>query len=192
MWEALAAVSPVEAVAAALGLACVLLYVRQNLWCWPVGLAQVTLYAWVFFDARLYSDAGLQVVWIVLQLYGWLHWLNGGPAGRDSLPVGRIGRVAAAACTVLVLALTAGLGTLTSLFGAALPYADAFATAMSLVAQFLIGRKILESWLVWIAVDVVSIAIYLDRALYVTAGLYVVFLGLAVRGYLVWRRAAPA
>ena len=81
----------IEAIASLFGLLCVWLTVRQNIWCWPVGLVMVSLYIWIFYQAKLYSDMGLQVVYVALQIYGWMHWLRGGP--RDStLPITRLDR----------------------------------------------------------------------------------------------------
>ena len=177
----------IEIVAAAFGLACVWLTMRQSVWCWPVGLVQVALYAWVFVDAKLYSDFLLHLVYVALQFYGWHAWLRGGPR-QTKLPVSRIGPRAAAAWFVAAVAVTAALGTaMHRLTDAALPYSDAAIAVLSLVATYLLARKVLENWLVWVAVDVIAIGVYSAKALYVTAGLYAVFLALAVAGWFSWR-----
>jgi nicotinamide mononucleotide transporter len=177
----------IELVAAILGLLCVWLTIKQSIGCWPTGLAMVLLYIVIFFEAKLYSDMLLQCVYVVLQLYGWYAWLHGGPEQTaltvNRLPAGRVG--------LWCLAGTAGwigLGTLMhTSTDASYPYVDAFATVASLIAQWFMSRKILESWLVWILVDVVSIGLYVAKELYPTAVLYVVFLGLATRGWFAWR-----
>ena len=183
-----------EVLAVILGLACVGLTVRQHVACWPTGLAMVALYIVVFYRARLYSDMLLQVVYVALQLYGWHAWVKRGPR-RTGLAVSRLPRHTAAAWAVVCLVGTAALGTVMHLrTDAALPYLDAFATTASLIAQWLLGRKVLESWLVWIVVDVVSIGMYLAKELHLTAALYAVFLILSFQGYRAWSRtrAVPA
>ena len=177
----------IEVIASLFGLLCVWLTVRQNIWCWPVGLVMVSLYVWIFYQAKLYSDMGLQVVYIVLQIYGWAYWLRGGPRDSD-LPVTRLSGNGVACWIVMALACTALLGGgMARWTDAALPYWDATTTVLSLIAQYLLARKVLENWLFWIAVDVLAVGIYVVKELYVTAGLYVVFLGLATWGWLAWK-----
>jgi nicotinamide mononucleotide transporter len=148
----------------------------------------VTLYIVVFYEARLYADMGLQVVYIALSLYGWYQWLYGG-ANRSELPVSRATRRSAVALPVVGLASVALLGTLLHrTTNAALPYLDSTTTTTSLIAQWMMTRKILENWLVWMAVDVVYIGMFINKNLYPTAGLYAVFLVLAAMGYRDWRR----
>jgi nicotinamide mononucleotide transporter len=178
-----------EIVAALSGLACVWLTMRQNIWCWPVGLVQILLYIFIFFEVKLYSDVGLQVVFLVLQFWGWYNWLHGG-RDRGELKVARAGLGGFLAWAGVSAAGCAALGTfMRASTDASLPYWDAAATAMSLVAQWLMTKKILESWLFWIAVDVLSVGIYLAKGLYWTAGLYAVFLCLATMGLFEWLRS---
>lgn len=185
--------NPIEATAAAFGLLSVWLTVRRNIWCWPTGLVMVTLYILIFYETKLYSDMGLQVVYVFLGIYGWNHWLRGGPRHEDDLPVtglslkGRLGWAGTALIGTAVL----GYGT-ASWTDAALPYPDAFITALSLVAQWLMARKVWESWVGWITVDLVAIPVYTSKALYLTAGLYTLFLILASAGLIAWRKSLPA
>lgn len=177
-----------EIVAAAIGAASVYLSVRQSLWSWPTAIVNVLLYTVVFFRARLYADMGLQVVYAALSAYGWYQWRFGG-AAHSTLPVSRTPRR-----LWPVLALVAGSTALLLGWGfarwtdAAIPYVDSALTAVSLVAQWMMTRKLLEHWLLWIAVDVVYVPVFVGRHLYPTAALYAIFLGLAVAGYLSWRR----
>jgi nicotinamide mononucleotide transporter len=178
-----------EIIAVILGLACVWLTVRQHIGCWPTGLAMVSLYLVIFFQAKLYSDVLLQVVYLFLQIYGWYAWLHGG-AGHRRLDVSRLPWPQVGPWLAACAGATAVLGGLMSRYtDASLPYVDAFATVASLIAQWLMGRKVLESWLVWIVVDVVSISMYLVKNLHLTAGLYLVFLVLAAWGWCQWRRS---
>ena len=181
--------SPLELFAALVGAISVWLSARQNIWSWPTAIVNVVLYAFVFYDAKLYADMGLQVIYAVLSIYGWYEWLHGG-AGRTALQVSRTGPRLAA-----FLALIAAIGSgvlgvfLHHATDAALPFMDSFLSSTSLVAQWMMTRKLLENWLVWIAVDVLYVGMFIFKGLYLTAGLYAVFLALAVRGYIDWRRS---
>ncbi len=178
-----------EIVAAVFGVISVFLSVRQNIWSWPTAIVNVGMYIVVFYRSKLYADTGLQVVYVVLNFYGWYQWLYGGK-NRIELPVSRM---AARLATYLVIigALSTGLiGTILSRnTDAALPYMDALTTSTSLVAQWMMTRKLLENWIVWVAVDVVYIGMYIYKDLYVTSGLYAVFLILSVMGYIEWKRS---
>ena len=179
----------IETSAVLFGLACVWLTVRQNIWCWPTGLVMVTLYIFIFFEARLYSDMGLQFVYIFMQIYGWRNWLHGGRE-HGTLEVTRLSRLGAVFWSATAVSAATALGyTMDTYTDADFAYADAATTSLSLIAQWLMAKKILESWLIWITVDVVSIAIYALKGLTLTAGLYSVFLLLATIGYFTWRKS---
>jgi len=182
-------VNSYEIIGAILGLISVWLTIRQNIWCWPTGLLMVALYTVVFFQAKLYADAGLQVVYFVLQIYGWYEWLHGG-SHRGKLDVKRISLrlgIVLAAIAVMATALMGYL--LATKTDAALPYWDSTATVLSLIAQWMLARKIIENWLVWITVDLLSIGIYATKALYLTVALYAAFLALAALGWVEWRKS---
>lgn len=179
----------IEATAVFFGLLCVWLVVKQSIWCWPTGLVQVTLYMFIFYEVKLYSDLILHGIYVVLQVYGWYHWLHGG-RDRDALPVTRLSQRALGAWCLVTVAGTLGWGSLmASWTDAAIPYGDAFTTVASLIAQWLMARKRLANWGFWIAVDVVAVGIYWVKELYLTSGLYAVFLGLSIWGLVEWRRS---
>ena len=169
------------------GAACVYLVVRQNIWNFPLGIANNVFFLILFVEARLYGDAGLQVVYILLGIQGWYWWLHGG-AYRTALPVNR-----ARPRTLLWLAGLVALGTaglmlaLQAARGSA-PFLDAFTTVLSLAAQYLLNRKAIENWYLWIAADVLYIALYLARDLHLTALLYFIFLCLCLAGLWRWRQ----
>jgi nicotinamide mononucleotide transporter len=185
-------VSPLEIVAALVGALSVWLSVRQNIWSWPTAIVNVVLYAIVFYEAKLYADMGLQVVYAVLSIYGWYEWLYGG-AGRTELRVTRTGPRLG-----MLLALIAAAGSVVlGLFlhretDAALPYMDSFLSSTSLVAQWMMTKKLLENWVVWIGVDVLYVGMFIFKGLFLTSALYAVFLALAVKGYIDWRRSMSA
>jgi nicotinamide mononucleotide transporter len=178
---------PIELAAALFGVASVYLSARQNVWNWPLGIINVTLYIFVFYEAKLYADMGLQAVYIVLAAYGWWHWLHGG-ANRGTL---RVSRVPRRDVMLLALAFVAGAAALSTLLAratdASLPLADSALTAASLVAQYMMTRKYVECWLVWIVADTAYVAMFIYKSLWPTAGLYLLFTILAVVGWRQWR-----
>ncbi len=180
---------PIELVAVVVTLAAVYLTIRQNIWCWPLGMVSVTLYALVFYQAKLYADMGLQGLYFALAAYGWWAWLRGGEDHgelRVSLTSSRSRAVLAA--IALLAGITLGQ-TLDRFTDASLPFMDSILTSSSIVAQWMQTRKLLEAWLVWLAVDVFYVGMFTYKGLYPTAALYAVFLYLAVRGFVEWRRS---
>jgi nicotinamide mononucleotide transporter len=180
--------SPYEAVGVLFGIASVYLLAREQIWGWPVGLVNVVLFIVVFYEARLYADAALQVVYVALCLYGWRTWIGGGGDGRNAPS-----RAPRRALVVLIsmgvvssLVIGATIGRHTD---ASLPWVDASTTSFSLVAQWMQTRKWIENWWLWILVDVVYVGMYVMKALYLTAVLYLVFLVLAGVGLVEWRRS---
>jgi len=176
----------------ATGVANVWLVTRESLWCWPLGVLNAVFYMIVFARTGLYSDTGLQGVYFTLSLYGWWHWWRGG-AQAAAVLVTRTPLRLRARLAGVVLVTWVVLAVITSRIpGAALPWLDAILVAVSLVAQWMMTRKLLENWLLWIGVDVVYIGLFISRGLPLTALLYTVFLGLAMLGYVQWRRSARA
>lgn len=181
-----------EIIAVALGLANVGLLVRRSIWNYPFGIAMVALYLVIFWQARLYGEAGLQVFFFVVQGWGWWLWARAGGLAR-MVQVEWMGWPARAVAFALVAGASLGIGwTMARFTDAALPYADATIAGASVVAQILLALRRIENWALWIAIDVLSVAVYLNRELYLTAGLYVVFLGLSIAGLIQWARAARA
>ena len=178
-----------EVLAVIFGIISVYLSTREHIWSWPTALVNVTLYFVVFYEAKLYADMGLQVVYFGLSLYGWYEWLYGG-ANRTELHVSRTTKSLGVRLLIIGVVCAAVLGTLLARFtDAALPYVDSATTSTSLVAQWMMTRKILENWAVWMAVDVVYVGMFIFKHLYLTAGLYTVFFILAAMGYVQWRRS---
>lgn len=175
-----------------LGIIGVALMIRRNVWGWPVGLVQVAISAWVFFEAKLYSDVLLQGFFFVIQAYGWWHWRQGIGAAHVELPVTRLRGRAVVAWVGAGLVATAGWGELMRrTTDAALPHWDAFILMFSVIAQWLQARKRLENWAGWMIVDAVAVGVYWAKDLRLFAGLYLVFFGMAVAGHVAWRRALP-
>jgi nicotinamide mononucleotide transporter len=175
-----------SAFAAALG---IWLTTKRRLICWPITLISIFLYMLVFYNTKLYSDALLQVFFVVFTIYGWWHWWRG------TQQAGEV-RIERLSLPSMVVALAAGLvgcfvlGNLAERIHAALPHLDATLMSYSLVASWWQARKHTANWWLWIVVDLVYIGEYLYKDLIVTAILYAVFVGLAVLGLRDWRRAA--
>jgi nicotinamide mononucleotide transporter len=188
--EGLRAMSWQESVTVVTTLLCVLLTIRNSIWCWFWGVISVVLFGYAFWVSKLYSSMLLQIVYYLpMQMYGWWVWLRGGPMKANDLPVstqsGRNRLVWAAAN----IPLAAVLGYTMSGFGARDWYWDALVTAMSVIGQYLMTHKKLENWIYWIVVNVIY-AFYLfpKQKLYAYAALYVLLLGLAVMGLAEWMR----
>jgi nicotinamide mononucleotide transporter len=184
--------STLEWIAAVAGAVSVYLSARENIWSWPTGILNVGLYIIVFRRTGLYSDMGLQVVFLVLSIYGWYEWLYGGK-NRSVLRVSR----APARDWLIAIPVACGfwliLGRSTArLPGVALPYLDAGLATLSLVAQWMMTRKRLENWVLWIVADIVYVPMYVYKGLPVTAALYVLFLALAALGLRAWWRSYHA
>ena len=181
--------SALEWLAAIAGSISVYLSTRENIWSWPTAIVNVTLYIVVFRRSGLYSDMGLQVVYLVLSIYGWYEWLHGG-VNRGRLDVSRasprvwlLSGIAALAGWYVIYIVTRRLP------GVSIPAIDSALTATSLVAQWMMTRKILENWGLWIMADAVYVPMYIYKRLYLTAGLYMVFLVLAIVGLIEWKRS---
>lgn len=188
-WLAAHGSSCLELVAVVFGVVSVFLSVRENIWSWPTAIVNVALYFALFFEAGLYSDMGLQVVYFVLSLYGWYEWLYGGK-GHTALRVTRTPTRVWTMLALIAVVVWATLGRLTSrLPGVSLPYVDAATTTTSLVAQWMMTRKLLENWTLWVIVDVAYIGMFVFKGLYLTAVNYAIYLMLAVMGHIAWKRS---
>ena len=184
---ALRATTALEWVAVGTGFACVWLAARESLWNFPVAIVSCGLYILIYHQIHLYSDRNLQGFFIALSAYGWYEWLYGG-RHRTPLPVSRTPAREWLLTSLFAAAYTAGFGWyLQHHTDAAFPYLDSLTTGVSLVAQFLLMRKRLENWLLWVAVDAVYVPILWVKGLYPTSLLYVLYLGLAAYGYWQWR-----
>ncbi|MFJ8078691.1 nicotinamide riboside transporter PnuC [Streptomyces sp. NPDC096176] len=175
------------------GALCVWLVARQHMANWPIGIANNVFFILLFTQAGLYADAGLQVVFITLAVYGWWAWTHGGGPGSAVLPVRRTTRTEwtwlLAAGVVGTLALTVLLDRATD---STVAFWDALTTALSLMATYGQCRKRVESWWLWIAADVVYIPLYAYKELYLTSLLYVGFMTLCVLGLRNWSRDVSA
>lgn len=181
--------SPWELIAVLTGLGFLLLAVRENPWCWVSGGISVSIFLGLFWQAELYMQSLLQLYYLGMSVYGWRHWRHG-KSGGDTADIVRF----SAREHLLALTVVGALGLTTGLVvdrqtAATLPYLDSFTTWGSVVTTWMAARKVLENWLYWIVIDTAAIALYSASALYLTTGLFVIYLLLAVVGLLKWRRS---
>ena len=178
-----------EVAAVVLAIAYLVLAIRQNIACWAAAIASTGIYVVLMYQASLYMESALQLFYIAMAVYGWIHWQRG--EGPDhTLEVTR--RPARwhglAVAVVLVITVLSGW-LLTRYTDAALPYLDSFTTWGAVVATWMVARKILENWYYWFIIDSVSIYLYVSRGLFLTALLFVLYLVLIVIGYQRWRKS---
>lgn len=176
-----------------LGVAFSILYlffsIRQNILLWPMGMVSAVLYMVVFYQSKFYADMGLNGYYFIISIYGWIHWRKGGDQSGKELPVSRIsGRLA-----LILLGITSvaflGIGVILERYtDSPIPFWDALTTAVSFTATWMLARKILEHWILWIIVDVVSMGLYLYRGLYPTLILFAIYTTMAIVGYIEWRK----
>ena len=186
--------SALELIAVALGLVNIVLIVRRNIWNYPFGIAMVICYAWIFYGAKLYSDALLQIFFLIVQLYGWWNWARAADGTDDErIPVLTLGKANQLAILCLVIALSLGWGTMMArLTDAHYPYWDGTIAMASVVAQVLLARRYVENWILWIIVDILAIGLYWTKGLHPTAILYAVFMVAAAAGLYEWRKIYKA
>lgn len=183
--------SRAELLGAALGVWMVVCNWRVNPLAWPLAIVSSMLYLLVFWQARLYGDASLQIFFAVVALWGWWQWLRGTQADGSALVVrslGASGRWWAALSLAALWPLTGWF--LDRYTDTDVPWWDAFPTAGSLLGQYLLGRKYVENWPTWVAVNVVGVGLFAYKGLWLTVGLYVVFTAMAVVGWRTWARLA--
>lgn len=179
--------STIEVVAGLTGLVCVWLNAKENIWAYPIGIINLSLFFIIFTEYNLYADATLQVIFLVLSIYGWYIWLTkrDGHKVRPTRVMTRNEVIGFVVGTVVVTALW-GYG-LTTWTDASVPYADALIATMSIMAQFYLSRKVLQNWIIWIVVDVLSIGLYMYKGLDLIALTYSIFLVICIFGYIRWK-----
>ena len=184
--------SYIEVLGALLGLAYIFLSVRQNILTWPVGLLTSALYVYVFYASKFYADMALQVYYVLVSIYGWYYWLKGNPAGQGKVAAVPVERTPLR-YWVPILALSVALFLLIAFVlkdytDSPIPVWDALTTALSIVATWMLARKYLENWLLWIFIDLLSAVLYGVKNLWPTVVLFIVYTIMAVQGYFSWKK----
>ena len=180
--------SPLEILGFLTGAICVYLNTRQNVLGWFFGIINAVLYFSVFWQARLYADMGLQGYYFITSIYGWWIWKYGGKS-HDGIAVSKTPRRLYVIFGLIFVLVTLSWGYLLERYtNASLTYIDSALTIASLIAQWMMARKYLENWIIWIVADTIYVGMYFYKDLHLTAILYMVFLALAAMGYLQWKR----
>jgi nicotinamide mononucleotide transporter len=183
--------SPWEAVAVIFAIAYLFLAVRENILCWIFAFFSTAIYTVLFWDVSLLMESALNVYYMAMAVYGWYQWTRGGHNGNNeshTLSVQSMSgqqHVLVITATVILVVISGYL--LSEHSSAAWPYVDSFTTWASVITTYLVTRKYLQNWLYWIVIDMVSIPLYIDRGLNLTALLFIVYTVVAVIGYFSWR-----
>ncbi|GET23816.1 nicotinamide riboside transporter PnuC [Prolixibacter sp. NT017] len=173
------------------GLAYLYFSIRQSIWTWPLGLLSSALYVYVFFVSKFYADMGLQFYYVIISIYGWYAWLhgNGNSNNQGELKVSRTSFVLWVKLFIVNLLLYVGIAyILIDFTDSPVPYWDSFTTALSIVATWMLARKKIEHWLLWVVIDAVSLGLYIYKGLYATTVLFFVYTVMAVVGFIEWRK----
>jgi nicotinamide mononucleotide transporter len=177
-----------ETLAVALGVAYLVLAMRENSLCWYCAFFSTALYVWIFGDVSLYMESALNVYYMGMAIYGWFQWQRGG-INHEGLEIIRwTAKQHGLAISAIVLAALVSGYLLSIGTDARLPYLDSLTTWGSILTTVMVARKVLENWLYWIVINSISIYLYLDRGLEQTASMFMLYLVLAILGYYAWRK----
>ncbi|MFC1776432.1 nicotinamide riboside transporter PnuC [Pseudomonadota bacterium] len=184
--------SLLEVVAVVFAMAYLLLAVRENVLCWLFAFLSTAIYTVLFWDVSLLMESALNVYYMAMAVYGWYQWTRGGTNGGDephALAIRSMsGQQHALVITAIAILCVVSGYLLSEHSSAAWPYVDSFTTWASVITTYLVARKYLQNWLYWIVIDTVSIPLYIDRGLNLTALLFVAYVVIAVIGYFKWRQ----
>lgn len=180
----------IEIIGTVLGLLYIIFSIRQSIFTWPTGLLTSAIYIVVFFNSKFYADMGLQVYYVIISIYGWYFWLNGNKEENNKLmPVRRIGKTLwLKLCAITVLLYIVIVLVLLNFTDSDVPFMDALTTACSITATWMLAKKYIEQWLIWIFVDLFSAGLYVYKGLWPTVVLFMVYTIMAYVGYLEWKK----
>ena len=180
----------IELLGAILGILYIVFSIRQNILTWPTGLITSLLYIVVFFKSGLYATMGLQVYYVFISIYGWYFWLKGkNTDNKSQLPVQLVKRklwIKIAAISILIYAIIFFI--LIKYSDSEVPYLDSLTTSLSIVATWMLAKKYIEQWIIWIFVDLVSSGLYIYKNLWPTVVLFIIYTIMAFLGYIEWKK----
>jgi len=164
--------------------------VKQNIWLWPFGIISSAFFIYIFYSNRFYADMSLQGYYLLISIYGWYNWARGKPGTEsEKLSVTRIRLLTAFILSIIFILLWLVIAILLNkLTDSDVPWGDALITAGSIIATWMLARKILEHWIVWIVVDAISVGLYLYKDMYPTVFLYFIFTVIAIFGFYRWKK----
>jgi nicotinamide mononucleotide transporter len=189
--EQFAAISKIEWFGVITGALCVYLAAKESILNWPIAILSIVTYIYIFYDAKLYGDTFLQFYFLATSIYGWYYWTYGKSNSlKSDRPISTITKNDWLYAVIILVVLSALIGYLLANYtDTDVPYIDAFCTVTSFIAQYLLTRKKIENWLIWIFVDIIYIPLYIHKNLFATAVLYFVFTLIALKGYLDWKKS---
>ena len=177
-----------EIAGALAGFVYIFLGIKANKWMWPVGLVTSVFYVVVFFDAKFYADMSLQFYYIFISIVGWYWWIKGGKNGKEL-------KISKTNSTLYIKLITASIiiffiyaFILVKFTDSQLPYWDSLTTSLSIVASWMLARKLIEQWLLWVLIDLISMFLYIYKGLYPTSILFLIYTVLAIVGYYKWKK----
>ena len=178
-----------QIVGVTLGLLYLWLEYKANIWLWVVGMLMPCVHSILYFKSGLYADFAMQIYYITAGLYGLAVWLAGRKRTEKPLKIGHTPLRLVLPLVVIYGALHATMYfVLVRFTDSTVPFWDSMTTAMSMVAMWMLSRKYVEQWLVWLVVDAITVGLYIYKGIPLTAGLYTLYTALAFVGYLRWRR----
>jgi nicotinamide mononucleotide transporter len=180
----------IEVLGAVTGLIYLYLEIKQNIWLWPLGIVSSAFYIYVFFVSKFYADMGLQVYYLVISFYGWWHWLYGGGTRKtDNLPITTTSKKQWLYISLASLGLFVLMAfVLKNFTDSPVPFGDAFVTSLSITATWMLARKLIEQWWIWVVVNLVSLVLFIWKGLYPTSILFFFYFTMAVVGYYEWKK----
>ena len=176
-----------EIIAFISGLISVWLAVLNSHWNWPIGIVNCIAFFILFWQARLFANAALQVLFIIISIWGWYEWLMGGK-NKTALPITRMNRPQIVRMTLLFPILSIIIGTLLVKANGSATIWDAATTSASIIAIYIMGKRQIENWIIWVSVDTVYLFLFISQDLTLTAFLYIIFLIMSTNGFIAWKR----
>ncbi|MDP4188091.1 MAG: nicotinamide riboside transporter PnuC [Bacteroidota bacterium] len=182
----------IEWAGAILSLAYLFFSIKQNILLWPLGIISSALYVVVYLNTKLFALCGLQVYYVFISIYGWWFWKRGktkGSKDKGDIPITHGSPSQTVVLTLITLSLFVLFAFILKRFmNSDMPYADSFITSLSIVATWMLARKIIDQWLVWIVADGISIVLYVYKGMYPTVALFIAYTVMAVIGYISWKK----
>jgi len=181
----------VEIIGTCLGIAYVFLSIKQKIATWLVGLLTSVLYIYVFFVSKFYADMALQFYYVWVSIYGWFIWKKGKQTehGREVMPISCLSKNLVIVLSIISILLWICIYIILKHFtDSPYPIGDSFTTALSIVATWMLAKKIIEHWIIWVIVDFVSLLLYLYKGLYPTSVMFAIYIGAAIWGYFEWKK----
>ena len=172
----------------ALAIAYLILAIKQNIWCWPAAFFSTLIYSIIFFDVSLLMDSALNVYYLIMAVYGWYAWKYGGRLQNKELEVSTYGLIKNIKIIALLSVISLVFGFVMSNYTSAdFAYIDSFTTIFAVFTTYMLAKKVLENWIYWIVIDFISIYIYIQKGLNLTAILFVIYTVLAFVAYRKWK-----